>query len=233
MFEAIDKKLESVASKNDLGEIRDLFSSLNDKIMYQDAKIASLEKESINHEERILYLEENLQILQDKNAVLNSSINFLTKQNDAQEQYSRRSCLRINGIPKVENESSADCVTKVIEVCKDLNIKLEESDIDRAHRVGKDRKTMIVKFYSFNKRTSIYKNRKKATNKNTKIYLDLTKQRLKLLDEASDQITKDCNVEYVFGDINCNVVAKLKSGQYKFFDNIQMFRDKILVLNTE
>ena len=108
-----------------------------------------------------------------------------------------------------------------------MGIEIDSNEIDRAHRVGKERKTMIVKFFSFEKRTSIYKARKNAKN-NVKVHLDLTKQRLKLLDEAKELITENCNVDFVFADINCNVVARLKSNVYKFFDNIESFKEKIL-----
>ena len=131
------------------------------------------------------------------------------------------------GYRRETNESSQDCVNKVISVFDDMNLNITSDDIDRAHRVGKERKTMIVKFFSFGKRTSVYKARKTAKN-NVKIYLDLTKKRLDLLDEASHCITENSNVDYVFADINCNLVAKLKSKEYKFFDNISSFKNKIL-----
>ena len=100
---------------------------------------------------------------------------FLTKQTDSQEQYSRRSCIPINGIEKAENESTTDCVNKVIDIFKDVeDVHLSAEDIDRAHRVGREKKTMIVKFYSF-------------------------------------------------------VVACLKNNQYKFFNNIESFKEKILL----
>ena len=143
-----------------------------------------------------------------------------------------RSCLRINGIEKSQNETASDCVDKVLEVCKNLNVDVEKSDIDRAHRVGRERKTMIVKFYSFSKRTNIYKSRKNG-NQNIKVHLDLTKPRLRLLDEAKELITEDSLVDFVFADINCNVVARLKSNEYKFFDNIDSFKDKILTNSAE
>ena len=239
--DSFDKKLdlkfaslsEKLPSKADFNELKDLFNGLNEKILYQDRKIASLEKDNTDFEERILSLEERVSVLEqtnimlyDKNAVLSSSIDYLKSQSDSHEQYSRRSCLRINGIKQAENESSSDCVDKVIDVCKDLNLDVKKEDIDRAHRVGRDRKTMIVKFYSFGKRTSVYKERKKAKN-DVKIHLDLTKPRLNLLDKAKELITDDSCVDFVFADINCNVVARLKINKYKFF-NLEDFKDKIL-----
>ena len=229
--ELLDKKFsswcEKIPTKEDFNDLRELFQSLNEKLTYQERKINSLEKENSDHEERLFSLEERISILEDKNAVLSSSIDFLKTQSDAQEQYSRRSCLRINGIEKAENESSSQCVDKVIDICNDLELNIKKDDIDRAHRVGKDRKTIIVKFYSFGKRTSLYKKREKAKN-NIKIRLDLTKPRLNLLDQAKELITEDSCVDYVFADINCNVAARLKSNEFKFFNNLDFFKKNIL-----
>ena len=118
-------------------------------------------------------------------------------------------------------------MSKVVDIFKDSNVNLSAQDIDRAHRVGKEKKTMIVKFFSFGKRTQVYKSRKDIEN--IKVHLDLTKPRLKLLDEAKELITPECSVDFVFADINCNVVARMKNNQYKFFNNINTFKEKILV----
>ena len=232
--ELLDKKMDNLATKSDLKEIKELLTSLDDRIKYQDRKIASLEVDATDFEERIQNLENTVSEMSnlvsnllDKNAVLNSSVDFLKAQSDQHEQYSRRSCLRIDGIAKVNNETSDECVAKVVQVCNDLNLNISADDIDRAHRVGKERKTMIVKFFSFGKRTALYKARKKAKD-NIKIYLDLTKKRLKLLDEAASYIDENCGVDFVFADINCNLVARLKSNHYKFFDNLDSFKTKIL-----
>ena len=95
----------------------------------------------------------------------------------------------IKGIDKEKDETSSKCIEKVIKVCKHIKVDITKNDIDRAHRVGKDRSTMIVKFFSFIKRTSVYKARKNS-DKN-KIHLDITKKRLNLLDEAKKLIKED------------------------------------------
>jgi len=41
-------------------------------------------------------------------------------------------------------------------------------------------------------------------------------------------ISDDSNVDFVFADINCNTVARMKSNEYKFFDNIFTFKNNIL-----
>ena len=129
--DTLNKKLEELATKKDVEQLKNLVNSLRDYIDIQN------------------------------------------------EQYSRRYCLRIKGISKEKDESSTKCIDKVVKVCESLKINITKADIDRAHRVGEDRSTMIVKFFSFVKRTSLYKARKDCKDKN--IYLDITKNRLNWL----------------------------------------------------
>ena len=82
---------------------------------------------------------------------------------------------------------------------------------------------MIVKFISFVKRTDLYKKR----DAEVKIHLDITKSRLDLLDEAKKLFEEDSAVHFVFADINCNTLAKMKNGFYLFFDDIESF-EKII-----
>ena len=96
----LDSKLESfgktLATKEDVEEIKKLFADIGNRLEYQERKIAALEKEGSDHEERIgklenkvlgligknYELENTLSNLIDKNAVLSSSVNFLKKQSD-------------------------------------------------------------------------------------------------------------------------------------------------------
>lgn len=207
----IDKKfaelMETLASKENIEDLKLLLVQQNDTIKKQNEEIYDL-KNVVNQ-------------LHDKVAILSNSVDKLKKCSDDQEQYSRRSCLRFKGIEKEDNETSDKCVKKVLEVCKGLNANITEEVIDRAHRVGKKRDIMIVKFTSFKYRTSVYRNRKK--NENIKIHLDLTKKRLNLLDQARSMITDLSAVSFVFGDINCNTVARMKDGKFKFFENMDDF----------
>jgi len=207
----IDKKfahmMETLASKENIEDLKLLLIQQNDKIQKQNEEIYGL-KNIVNQ-------------LNDKVAILSNNVDILKKCSDNQEQYSRRSCLRFKGIEKDDNETPDKCIKKVVEICKGLNVEIPEEVIDRAHRVGKKRDIMIVKFTSFKYRTSVYRNRKK--NKDVNIHLDLTKKRLNLLDQARSMINDLSAVSFVFGDINCNTVARMKDGKFKFFDNIDDF----------
>ena len=46
---------------------------------------------------------------------------------------------------------------------------------------------------------------------------------MSLLDEAKKHIKEDSTVDFVFADVNCNMVAKMKSGSYAFFDDLNSF----------
>ena len=114
---------------------------------------------------------------------------------DDNEQYSRRSCLRITGIPLPQNEreSSQECVEKVMDVFEELELDIPEDGIDRAHRVGKKTRvddgsmqSMIVKLHSWKKRVAVYHARKKLEDK--RIFVDLTFRRAKLLKFAQSLV---------------------------------------------
>lgn len=62
--------------------------------------------------------------------------NDLMSKYDDLEQYSRRSCLRLSGIPENQNE---DVTKLVLDFSRRIGANVSPSDIDRAHRVGKRR----------------------------------------------------------------------------------------------
>ena len=83
------------------------------------------------------------------------------------EQYSRRNILNIDGVPETEGEQP---VKVAIEVAKLAGVKLSPLDIDRTHRLGRQRgntrpRTILVKFVTYQKREELWaarKNLKKA-----------------------------------------------------------------------
>ena len=81
---------------------------------------------------------------------------------------------------------------------------------------------MIVRFTTWRHRTEVYRARKKS--KSVKIRLDLTKLRLNILEKAQtliDESGGDCKVAFVFADINCNLVAKMKDGKFIHFRRLE------------
>ena len=85
---------------------------------------------------------------------LETATTALRDDNDAQEQYSRRNCLLVHGIP----EDQTDTTDAVLSLCnRQLGLDLDRSEIDRSHRLGyrsemptaetaaRDRQTDIVR----------------------------------------------------------------------------------------
>ena len=80
-------------------------------------------------------------------------------------QYSRRLCLRINGVPSVDSKTSSGVHKKVKQICAESNLEISDSILDRAHRIGKPYfgkikkvkcKSIIVRFNTFRHRTLLY-----------------------------------------------------------------------------
>lgn len=55
---------------------------------------------------------------------------------DDTEQYSRRLCLRINGVTVTQGETAEECMVKCKGIFHDLNVSIPDDCIDRAHRIG-------------------------------------------------------------------------------------------------
>ena len=99
--------------------------------------------------------------LESRVAIQEQTINNLLTKCDDNEQYSRRSCLRIHGIESNSNEKNEDVIEKIRECYNALELPFNEEVIDRAHRVGKEYtdkisknnvKSVIVKFKSWKAR---------------------------------------------------------------------------------
>ena len=146
---------------------------------------------------------------------------------DELEQYGRRSCIRINGIPEVSNESSEDVFNNIADMFVRVGIEDIEQDIDRAHRIGKSChqkkiekkcKSIIVKSTSFRYRTKVHRQKKNLDNGVT-AHVELTKKRHSLLRKANDLVRNRDEVLLCYANINCRLKLKWagQSKQDKFF----------------
>eukprot|EP00112_Aurelia_sp_Birch-Aquarium-sp1_P004088 Seg1464.14 transcript_id=Seg1464.14/GoldUCD/mRNA.D3Y31 product="hypothetical protein" protein_id=Seg1464.14/GoldUCD/D3Y31 len=109
---------------------------------------------------------ENLERRVDELEGLVNVIERLEARIDDGEQYSRRMCLRINGVPIPSVDDKEDCVEKVHELIKETGVTVSKDSIDRAHRIGRvndeGKQQIIVRFKSFRERTLVYRGRKNA-----------------------------------------------------------------------
>ena len=104
---ALNKKLDEIATKKGIESLANLVNSLHDHIDLQNKEIAALQ-ERVNGQ----YIK--ISKLEDRIGVLSAGLSQAVKQADDSEQYSRGYCLRIKGFKKSKDESSSKCVEEVI-----------------------------------------------------------------------------------------------------------------------
>ena len=151
------------------------------------------------------------------------------------EQYGRRLCLRIDGVPTKANESSDDVLDSVKSLFKEAKEDIPESVIDRAHRIGSRYqdassnnycKSIIIRFITFRHRTMFYRAKNKL-KRGVKIKLDLTKSRFNLLKRANDHVKEVPSIKFCYADINCRLKVKFNDENQKdiFFSSFDELRD--------
>ena len=219
MNEEIKNQIEALIKPN-----------LNEILLKIDNITAKFEEKFQAQEERIALLESALTLRQNTVDVL---LEELTNKCDENEQYSRRSCIRIHGIE--DNDNNVEDI--VVDCFKKVNLNIGKESIDRAHRIGnsyddiqgsnKKVKSIIVKFKSWRERSALYQARPKLYRNGVKksekmpftVSLDLTKKRYSLLKDAREVVKENPKVHYVCADINCSLVLKDRNNKFHYFNN--------------
>jgi len=161
---------------NEIQEIRKCQEYLGSK--YEEIKVELRTMQNIikNLEHENAILKQTVASLQKHSAETEAKVNNF-------EQYSRRCCLEIQGIPYTDNENTEE----VVYLVKQLGIVITGSEISAAHRLAPPNDSngspaMIVKFLCQNLRDTIYHKRwnLKDINNNTgndgfKVLTSLTK----------------------------------------------------------
>ena len=143
---------------------------------------------------------------------------------DELEQDGRRLCIKINGVPVAENETSNDVLQNVKSIIEESNREIPDVSIDRAHRISKTYtektsglkyKRIIVRFATFRHKTMFYHIRKNL-KRNLKVKLDLTKKRYSTFIEAMQLVKNNKAVKFVMTDINYRLKVVFKDGNSLF-----------------
>ena len=143
---------------------------------------------------------------------------------DELEQDGRRLCIKINGVPVAENETSNDVLQNVKSIIEESNREIPDVSIDRAHRISKTYtektsgvkyKRIIVRFATFRHKTMFYHIRKNL-KRNLKVKLDLTKKRYSTFTEAIQLVKNNKAVKFVMAGINYRLKVVFKDGNSLF-----------------
>ena len=164
--------------------------------------------------EKIHTIERENSALKQENTSLRSRIEKLESAAEAAEQYSRRNCLRVSGIPEVENEVTDDIIMKM---ASDINVDITLDEIDRSHRIGRPVPTkprdIIVKLSTFRVSQKLYQARKELKTQGyigVFINEDLTRLRSGLLFKGR-QLVKEKRIIGAWSS-NCTVLVKDNGG---------------------
>ena len=123
-------------------------------------------------------LERRVGDLDNDNRALREELNTM-------EQYSRRNCLVVHGIP--ESETKEDCSDALQHVFNGkLNVSVAPQCIDRSHRRTKPR-PVIAKFVSYVTRRQVFSAKRRLKGTNIVVTENLTKRRSDLLNRTRAQ----------------------------------------------
>ena len=109
---------------------------------------------------------------------------------DKHEQYSRRNCLLLHGVPESNRENTDEIVVNTI--IDKMGEEIQDIDLDRTHRIGKPKedgksRPIIIKFARYNTRSKVFSNKKKLKGSGVSITESLTARRISELKKAREE----------------------------------------------
>ena len=182
----IESKLEIKFKELQLSLIQDVNKNIAEAILMEIKEIIQNEiKESCMCLSVVPVLQQHVKNLKQQNEIL-------LQRCEENEQYGRRLCVRITGIPSQKNESAEDVRNSVKSVIEESGCDILDIALDHAHRIGKydpSRKNVrpvIVRFTTFRHRTMFHRARKNLSKNG--VHLDLMKERFRLYQKARDLV---------------------------------------------
>lgn len=160
--------------KSEISQVNDTISDLNAKFL----KIEESQKYlSAKYDEFLHSLQSTKKLVADQDLRIADSIGKIEQIRnttydhdvaiDEIQQYQRRDCLEITGIPMLPMENTK---AMVMELASAIGVEVDEKDISTAHRLPNTKKVkdrLIVKFTRRDKREEFYKKRSSLRGKNT------------------------------------------------------------------
>ena len=213
----ISKRLDTLATKVDVEQMRDEVKCLTETFM---EKLEKLEGRLLDTEVKAEKVESEVKSLKKVNETATGMIkqqDRRIKQNERKlndvQQYSRRWNLRVFKVPEKEKETAADCTAKVCAIFSDkVGIPITASDIQVAHRTGQRSSTrarpILVRFFDRKKRDSVIISRRNLKNKGYVIGEDLTYANCQVFRKASEH-----SATMSVWSSNGKILAKVKNSR--------------------
>ena len=212
------EQLESILEKKleqKLAPIKKSFEELHKLVVFTSGQYDALLSNVTSCEKENSTLKDENKILKSALGSLETSLKSLLKANNEQEQYSRRECVEIRGVPERAGESTNHLVK---EVGRALGVEVTDNDISVSHRLppSKAHKTkkpvgpppIIAKFVRRDMKEAFYRARMKLKGKTTNdlglseannIYISesLTASNRQLFNEAL-KVKKDLHYKFIW-----------------------------------
>ena len=190
-----------------LAEIKDMRLSMDNqfKTLKGDIEAITLRVEDLSNDmsilrERVTIVENRIDTMlldvehiDEHQTKLRDYVDLVEDEIDKLEQYSRKENVLLHGIPVSDSETYDSMRRKVSNILnKNLHTnKWKETDIVRAHRLGKGKEgrppPVIVRFHQFIDKLSVLKSRDKLKEGGIGISNDLTRRQRSKLDSLSKQ----------------------------------------------
>ncbi|XP_071955852.1 uncharacterized protein [Antedon mediterranea] len=207
----MDKIISSICGNETV--IRSISDAIIDQVSQNIYSSISMDNETIAGD---------IITLQEQNDRLRKEHRGMVDKIDDLEQYSRRNCLLIHGVPETANENTDTLTLDIItsRICEDMEL----IEIDRTHRLGRKRvlhnnktrssskprpRPIIVKFSTYRARAEVFRNKKLLKNSSYSITENLTPSRMTLLREAGAHAAVEAAWS-LDGRINCLLHNKKK-----------------------
>ena len=129
----VDSKFADLKEKFVKELKEDLLSSITSLINEQNRQIENLNDKLTKQNSTISVLQNNVEVLNEQCSKLRKDINTKC---DELEQYSRRQCLRIEGIVKSRKEKVEDVINLVEDCFAEADVDIPDTVLDRTHRIG-------------------------------------------------------------------------------------------------
>ena len=211
---------------------------LANKLMEVEKSVAGLCEILAKQDENIALLDQRLQTEREVSKAFRKRVGQLEVQIDSLEQYGRRYCVRVEGIPENKQETEEDLFSTLKTELQKLDVNLQRGDLVNFHRLGKPKQKergpitqqCILRFLKWGPRRAMYGINKKARNKalSIRVHNDLTKWRFETLSAARLKIsaklgkTNEC---FAYSDINSNLKIRVPTGTAVSFCSLEEVDD--------
>lgn len=187
--DTIFNKLDSLEKHftEQFNSLRDDLNSVTESVTFLSNAHDEQLKLNAVYSKDISDLQAQIKSVEENNETLKNKCKGYEDNLDALEQYGRRNCLLLHGVPEMKGEKTDDVFRKAIS--ENLNIDIAPCEIDRSHRLGKPKtdgkaRPIIAKFARYNCRASVFAAKKQLKGTSLLITESLTKRRVTVLNKA-------------------------------------------------